>query len=241
MNGRDFYAALYASNLDDEAKWLAFGAVDKANSVESLVPTKPNSVMEMGAGTGALIAELQRRGFADRYIAIDYSPDAARYMRSHLKGVEIHETDITQTIPARADVVVLSHVVEHLEEPSAFLSVVARLDFDWLVIECPLEDLPASRLKNLFRDRTKNLAGHVQFFTKKSFRALVGQHFEIVAERHYASWQPGEVARFIAEKDKLTAPVAAVKHITMHLGPRFFGPLWKRLWVGNCALLCRRI
>lgn len=239
MNGRDYYAAIYASQLDAEAKWLAFGAVEKANSVESLLYKQLGSVMELGAGTGALIAELQRRRFASRYIAVDFSPEAAKYMRSTLSGVEIHECDITRTIPDQANVVVLSHVLEHLEDPDSFLAAIARLNFKWLVIECPLEDLLASRLKNLFRDRRKNLAGHVQFFTKRSFRKLVSRHFKIVGERHYAPWQPGSVVRFIGEKDHLPSHVEWVKHITMHLGPRFLGPVWKRLWLGNCALLCR--
>jgi SAM-dependent methyltransferase len=239
MNGRDYYAAIYASQLDAEAKWLAFGAVEKANSVQCLVREKPESVMELGAGTGALTAELQRRKFSDRYVAVDYSPDACRYMRAHLDGVEIYEADIAQTIPAAAQVVVASHVVEHLERPDDFLSPLAKFNFDWLVLECPMEDLAASRAKNLFRDRTRNLAGHVQFFTPRTFRALAARHFDVVDDRWYAPWQPSEVVRFIADKDGLSPHIAAIKHVTMHYAPRLLEPLWKRLWLGNYALLCR--
>ena len=243
--GRDHYASIYASQLDAEAKWLAFGAVEKANSVQMLVTPrmpKPLTVMELGAGTGAIVAELQRRAFAVNYIAVDYSTDACEYMRRNLRGVNVVRADIVaERIPDQADVVLLSHVVEHLEEPETLLSAIAKnIDFEWLVIECPLEDLPASRLKNLFRDRSRNLAGHVQFFSERSFRELIGRHFTIVDHRHYAPWSPSHVVSFLAIKDRMSPTTRITKRFTMEFGPRFMAPLWKRLWLGNYALLCKK-
>jgi hypothetical protein len=66
--GRDQYSAIYSAQLEAEAKWLAIGAVEKANSIERLVLQRishPRRIVELGAGTGAIIAELQRRNFAD--------------------------------------------------------------------------------------------------------------------------------------------------------------------------------
>ena len=243
MTGRDHYADIYSSQLDAEAKWLAFGAVHKADSIELLMAGKERSstVLELGAGTGAVIAELQRRAFADKYVAVEYAPHASAHMRKHLRGVEVRELDIVKDpISERVNVVVISHVLEHLEEPELMLSNVAKIDFDWLVIECPLEDLLASRIKNLFRDRMSNLAGHVQFFTAASFRSLVSEHLEIVGERLYAPWTSPEVIDFIAEKDHLSPRMRMMKHLTMHAMPRYFGPIWKRLWLGHHALLCRK-
>lgn len=243
--GRDYYANIYASQLDAEARWLAFGAVEKANSVELLVRPrlpKPNTVMELGAGTGAIISELQRRKFAANYIAVDFAGEACEYMRNHLHDVTVAQADIvTEHIPDKADVVLLSHVIEHLENPEQLLSAVAdNVSFEWLVIECPLEDLPASRFKNLFRDRRQNLAGHVQFFTAASLRNLISRHFTIVDHRYYAPWCPHQVVSFIAEKDHLSSARRLIKWFTMAIGPRFMAPLWKRVWLGNYALLCKK-
>ncbi|MBL0141388.1 MAG: class I SAM-dependent methyltransferase [Betaproteobacteria bacterium] len=179
---------------------------------------QPGSVMELGAGTGAVIGELKRRGFARRYIAADYSKDACSFMSSQLDGIEVHRIDIVRDrIPERAEVVVLSHVLEHLEQPERLLEAIARnVDFDWFVVECPMEDLPASRLKNLFRDRLDNLAGHVQFFTPRSLRALVGRYFEIEGDRYYAPWAPGEVVDFISERNRYSAFRRAVSSFTMN-------------------------
>ena len=244
-SGRDYYANIYASQLEAEAKWLAFGALEKANSVELLVHrrlTKPITVLELGAGTGAIIAELQIREFATNYIAVDYSPEACGHMRKNLRGVTVIQADIvTERIPEAADVVLLSHVLEHLEDPATLLSAVAKnVSFEWIVIECPLEDLALSRFKNLFRDKKQNLAGHVQFFTAASLCALISQHFNIVDYRHYAPWYPSQVVSFIAEKDQLSTSSRIIKQVTMDVGPRYMASVWKRLWLGNYAVLCKK-
>jgi 2-polyprenyl-3-methyl-5-hydroxy-6-metoxy-1,4-benzoquinol methylase len=183
--GRDQYSAIYSAQLDAEAKWLAIGAVEKANSIERLVSPRishPKRIVELGAGTGAIIAELQRRNFADAYVAVDYSTDATEYMRRNLTNVEVLQADIVEEpVGGTFDVVVISHVLEHLESPDTFLAALVRnLDFRFAVIECPLEKLAASQLKNLFRDRYQNLAGHVQFFNRRSLSAVVRRHLKII-------------------------------------------------------------
>jgi SAM-dependent methyltransferase len=244
MIGRDHYAEIYASQLDAQAKWLAFGAVAKADSVEELMHgrPRPNVLLELGAGTGAVIAELQRRSFADRYIAIDYSVDACRYMQKHLVDVDIRRADIVlDGLAEKVNIVVLSHVLEHLEDPERLLrSIASDIDFDWLIIECPLDDLPAARVKNLFRDRRKNLAGHVQFYNLESFCSLVSKHFDVIARRHYAPVLPREVVTFVSRKDRVSWAKHVVRQLTMNLCPRTISMIWKHVWHAHCALLCRR-
>jgi SAM-dependent methyltransferase len=243
--GRDHYSDIYATQLEAEAKWLRVGAIEKANSVERLILPRiahPRRVIELGAGTGAIIAELQRRNFADVYVAVDYSADAVEYMRRNLPKVEILRADIVQEpISGTFDVVIVSHVLEHLESPDVFVAALVRhLEFRWLVIECPLEDLPASRFKNRFRDKHANLAGHVQFFNPESLSMLVGRHVSIVNSRRYASWASAETVRFLAQKDGLPRHKRWIKHLTMGVLPRLLGPIWERYWVGNYALLCQK-
>jgi hypothetical protein len=71
------------------------GAIEKANSVERLILPRiahPGRVIELGAGTGAIITEWERRNFADVYVTVDYSPDA-EYMKRNLTNVEILRAD----------------------------------------------------------------------------------------------------------------------------------------------------
>jgi SAM-dependent methyltransferase len=243
--GRDQYSAIYSAQLEAETKWLTIGAVEKANSIERLVSPRirhPKRILELGAGTGAIIAELQRRNFADVYVAVDYSTDATDYMKRNLKNVEVLRADIVEEpIYGAFDVVVVSHVLEHLENPDNFLAALVRnLDFHFAVIECPLEDLAASRLKNLFRNQYENRAGHVQFFNRRSLSAVLRKHLKIVDSRHYCSWVSSETVRFLANKDALPLHKGWIKHLTLGILPRVAAPLWKRYWIGNYALLCQK-
>jgi trans-aconitate methyltransferase len=174
--GRDRYADIYREDVDAEAEWLAVGARKKVDSIEELLRStgvQAGTLVELGCGSGAVIAECQRRELAAHYSGVDFSPEAVDFARAHHPRISFEQLDITQQEPScgRADVVVLSHVIEHLEAPGAVLSRLPALG-KYAVIEVPLEDLPASRIKNLFRDRTKNRAGHVAWFTADSFRHL---------------------------------------------------------------------
>jgi len=44
-----------------------------------------------------------------------------------------------------------------------------KVRFRYLVAEVPLEDLLISWIKNFFRDWTRNISGHVHFFTETTF------------------------------------------------------------------------
>ena len=176
VSGRDYFEEIYQTDLELEAQWLRYGAVEKVNSIEILFnrhAITPITLLEMGCGTGAVIAECQRRGLGAEFTAIDYSREAIGYLKSHSQGIHCIEADITDPnfkLDRCFDVVVLSHVLEHLEEPLMFLqSLMNKVRFRYLVAEVPLEDLLISWIKNLFRDRTRNISGHVHFFTETTF------------------------------------------------------------------------
>jgi hypothetical protein len=243
--GRDQYAEEYANQLRCQAEWLAYGAIEKANSVELLLKRylkAPESLIELGAGTGAIIAELRQRKIAKKYIAVEYSKDACAYMEKNLDGVQIIQADIVNdAIEYSADVIVLSHVLEHLELPDKLLSTIKQnIKFRYLIIECPLEDLLMCRVKNLFRDRNNNSAKHVHFYNKDTLKIQIQKHFNIIEERYYCPWAPIEVINFLVKKDKLTKLSKYVKYMTMNVLPRFMPSIWRKYWLGNYAVLCTR-
>lgn len=193
MLGKDHYRLLYQTELEKEAEWLRLTAVEKVNSIERLLKRnkiRPKNMLELGCGVGAVIKECQRRSLAMKYMGVDYAPEAIDYIRNHSEGIETIQGDITDSdfyIDDTFDVVILSHVLEHLENPSDFLRVVKKsLKFSYAVIEVPLEDLIASRIKSVLRDKAANKAGHVQFFTSRTFENLLSSNgFKIVDRRTY--------------------------------------------------------
>jgi SAM-dependent methyltransferase len=246
VSGRDYYEQIYRNELEEEARWLEYGAADKVNSVEILLRRQgitPVSVLELGCGTGAVILECQRRGLGAEFTAIDYSQEAIGYLAGHSRDIRCLAADITRPdfkLEQNFDVVILSHVLEHLEEPLRFLQLLmSRVRFRYLVAEVPLEDLLASRLKNLFRDRTRNTAGHVQFFTQDTFgKLLESAGLTWQNYRRYAPVSPLEAIDLVRRRCGLSAAGTIVKKSTGYYLPRMLGPLWERIYYAHLAVLC---
>lgn len=247
MTGKEHYIRVYAQELDLEAEWLRRGAHEKVNSIQQLLSTlstRPRTMIEMGCGTGAVITECQRRNLADEYAAVDYSPDAMDYVCRHTHGIDAFVADITDphSLPQAYDVVILSHVLEHLEQPLGFLEALQKIDYRYLIAEVPLEDLLAARIKALFRDRRRNTAGHVQFFTAASFtRLLESAGMKVLTTRRYVPKFDQDTIEFICRKNAL----GAVKRAQLMALSRLILPVaesaWSRLYYGHYAALCQKV
>jgi SAM-dependent methyltransferase len=244
QSGRDYFDRLYRDGLDEEERWLALTAGPKVDSVELLLAgsNSPGTVVELGCGTGSVIEECRKRGIGVRHVAVDYSADATRRLHERT-GIEVETADICDWRPGegiQADLVLLCHVLEHLERPESVLRTVRSFLSDGrLIAEVPLEDLPIARLKALLRDRTRNAAGHVQFFTRQSFvRLLRDSGFEVVAIRQYAPVLASGTIRFWSEKDRVPVRNRIIRYMTFKYLPLVFQFAWCRLWYGHLAVLC---
>jgi SAM-dependent methyltransferase len=245
VTGRDFYADYYRQELQEHAKWLEYGAVEKVNSIAELCSRNRielRSLLELGCGTGAVIIECERRGLAADYMAVDYSPEAIQYLRSKAPRISCLVADITDPgfkLDNHFDVIVLSHVLEHLEQPLPFLNAIKeRFDFRHLIVEVPLEDLFMPRVKCLFSDRKQNSAGHVQFFTETSFTALLhSAGLEIDDRRRFVPRMSAEAIRFMCRGSSSRLRTAYKLCTTCYL-PRLLNPVWKQVWYAHLAALC---
>jgi SAM-dependent methyltransferase len=246
VTGRDHYNELYNADLEAEAQWLQYGAEEKVNSVEILLSTngiQPYSIVELGCGTGALISEMQRRKLAHEFTGVDSSARALDYLRSRSDGIRLIKADITESdvLKGQYGLLVSSHVLEHLEEPRKCLAAIQAMDWKHAVFEVPLEDLFAGKLKARIRDRTRNLAGHVSFFTAASFERLLGQTgFKIRDERQYVPISTLEALRFVNRKNNSNGLRSAQTILVGHYLPRLVEPLWRRYYYSHLAVLCAR-
>ncbi len=244
--GRDDYSEKYRHNLSFQSEWLKRGAIQKADSVQLLMDQngiKPNAILELGCGTGAVIGELQKRNLAQEYFGLDFSADAIRLMSEMYPNVSSKVADITvnpNPFERNAfDIVVLSHTIEHLEEPIPFLQSVRAIPFKGLIAEVPLEDLLFGRLKSRVNDRAKNTAGHVQFFTRESFKALLTEAgFNIIDERIYSPSFDRATINFAYRDQGLLK--WSYKMFTERYLPLTLGPLWYNLYHAHYAVLCEK-
>jgi SAM-dependent methyltransferase len=153
----------------------------------------PGRVLDFGCGNGVLTYWMHGHGFGKEVVGIDISSPAIAFANRHLArpGLTFQtfsaDTDLSGLGPF--DVVIASHVLEHLAKPEQALARLAALG-EWLVLEVPLEDCVVPRIQTGLglTSREHNPVGHVNFWTPRSFRALLdASGLVVVREFQYAA------------------------------------------------------
>jgi ubiquinone/menaquinone biosynthesis C-methylase UbiE len=89
------------------------------------------SIVDVGCGNGVLLEEIRRRYPRLRLTGIDLSQSQIEINRARDKTIEWIAADAQQSsassLDNRFDIVVTSEVVEHLDDPAAFVGNTARL------------------------------------------------------------------------------------------------------------------
>jgi len=155
-----------------DSEWRRLGALGKADNIVSLCKCLPqDSVLEIGAGEGAILKRLSELNFGKKLYALEISTS----------GVEtIKKKEIPQLIECsvfdgyrvpyedgKFDIAILSHVIEHVEHPRLLLYEASRVA-KFVFVEVPLED--TIRLSN---DFVFDEVGHINFYSPKTIRRLL--------------------------------------------------------------------
>ena len=229
--------------LDREHEWALVGAREKARSVVALTEGMDiSTLLEVGCGSGAVLEQLDHEGFAERYYAIEPSAELVNYMRSRGAIGRLVDADAATLRGSRLgreryDLVVLSHVLEHVEDPGRILC--DALDIGELVlVEVPLEGSFLGNLRAAVRRRStgaprrNNPAGHIQYFGYRDIRALVhSSGGDILRERIYVP-RAGLWYQFARESFARKVYHAAVLALS-----RLAPALWGRFYYGHFACL----
>ena len=176
MSGRPgadagFYDAAYRRAGEREARWRELGAMGKADHVERLLPSRPARLVEIGCGDGALLAELRRRGAAGALAGFDVSAEAVDASRKRgLDRVDVFDGARLPVADDSFDAAVLSHVLEHVEDPSSLLEEAARVA-PTVFLEVPLEASLSGRRAS--RRALSASAGHVQALDRAAVGTMV--------------------------------------------------------------------
>jgi SAM-dependent methyltransferase len=214
------------------SEWRRLGALAKAENAVALCAAVPHaSVLEIGAGEGALLARLAELGFAPALSAAEISESGVSAIRGRgIPGLVDCRRFDGETLPwpdASFDLAILSHVLEHAEHPRRLLVEAARVARS-VFVEVPLEDT-----LRLPRDFTPDAVGHINFFHRRSLRRFVQTcGLEVTAERVATPAREAMVFR----SGWRGALAHAVKQLALRLAPA----LATRLFTYHGALLCRR-
>lgn len=186
---RAFYTAGYSVADPAEAaklgRWRALGARSKAAHAFDLCTRAglfPTTLVEIGCGDGALLAELS--GLAAVVDGFELSPTAIELARKRgIPGARRLEAYDGTRVPAgdgAYDLAVLSHVLEHVPDPAPLLAEAARVA-SHVLVEVPLE-ANRSAARPAKRAEAARI-GHLHAFDRAAVRALLARTgLEPVAE-----------------------------------------------------------
>jgi SAM-dependent methyltransferase len=147
--------------LQQYAGWIG-DALERSGAVRP-----PEAVLDVGCGNGSLLLALQERWPAARVAGCDPSRESAAYAAS--AGLDVWQGS-SATLPAgrQVDLVVSVNVLEHTEDPDAFLRQLrgALAPDGTLVVICPDGRVPGVELL---------IADHLHSFTPEHVRQLVSR------------------------------------------------------------------
>ncbi len=184
----DFYTGSeYAANNPtwdiEDTQWKARKIVDIIQSSGF----QPNSICEIGCGSGGILAGLRKAYPAISLTGYDIAPSAARFwpkwedcdIRFHTGNFLTEDTD-------NYDILLLIDVLEHLPDPHSFLSEI-RGRSKYLVVHFPLDlsALSVARESPLLHVRRK--VGHIHYFTKHLALELLHETGYVCIDAQYTN------------------------------------------------------
>jgi SAM-dependent methyltransferase len=133
----------------------------------------PPKVLDAGCATGALLEKLRNRGWA--CAGVELSP-AAEYARKE-RGLDVRLASLEETrFPAASfDLVLASHLIEHLNDPAAFVREVCRVLAPGGYFFVTTPNIAGFQAR-LFRGRWRSaIFDHLYLFSVKTLSALLRQ------------------------------------------------------------------
>ena len=216
---------------DDLSEWRELGAIDKASNIRSLCASRvPTTVLDIGAGEGAVLQQLADSGFGKRHFALDISASGVERIGSRKIPtlVECRQFD-GYTVPypdATFDLAILSHVVEHVEHPRLLLNEAARVA-DFVFVEVPLE-----HNRGLGADFVPDTVGHINFYTAKTIRLLVQScGHEVIDQR--------ETHAALRQYQYMHGSKGTIKYLIKDLALRTMPSVAQSLWTYHSSMLIR--
>ncbi|MBP1928350.1 ubiquinone/menaquinone biosynthesis C-methylase UbiE [Methanolinea mesophila] len=161
----------YYSKEENKSEWRDLGAIDKVNNIVELCGKYPHEkILEIGSGEGAILKRLSDLKFGKELCSLEISSSGINSILKKniptLKEVIIFDGyDIPYT-DKEFDLVILSHVIEHVEHPRKLLYEATRVG-KFIFIEVPLDD--TIRLK----EQHLNKSGHINFYSLKTIKMLL--------------------------------------------------------------------
>jgi SAM-dependent methyltransferase len=153
--------------------------------------TAPTRIFEIGIGEGIVTSRVIERFAGVPVIGLDLpDPELAAQWQSRDLSCAFGDAGALPFPDDAFDLALAIEVFEHLPDPAAALSELARVCAGSLIASVPFE--PIWRLGNMARGRylrdLGNTPGHVNHWTSRRFTSLVSRRFDVVERATPLPW-----------------------------------------------------
>jgi len=205
------------TTYETPTQWRLVGAEGKADHVVELCERNrciPETLLEVGAGDGAILAWLGKKSFCKAMHAVEISQSGVRViLDQRIPGLVSCQTFDGYSLPFKDDcfdLAILSHVLEHVEYERALLREVARVS-KYQVIEIPMD---FGALNNDHFQMLGPSYGHINAHSPPSLRFLLSTENLVVVDGLLGQydWALQEYDYFVNNsREKTTAALAAFR------------------------------
>ncbi len=150
-------------------------------------------VLEIGVGEGFSTQKIRKMfSAAVHFEASEFCPDLVQLAQQRNPDVLVSQESIYKLDRESSsfDLVLCLEVLEHLTEPHLALSELARVSRQYVMVSVPRE--PLWRALNMIRGKYigswGNTPGHLQHWSVREFRELVGTLFMVLEVRTPLPW-----------------------------------------------------
>ncbi|MDB5131642.1 MAG: methyltransferase type 11 [Mucilaginibacter sp.] len=241
-NIKNAYDGFYQEH--DEA-WRMLGATYKAQHIIAVCKGHTfKRVLEVGAGDGSILKLLADQNFAPEYHAVEISESGVGHILSrninNLLSVQLFDGYRLPFEDDGFDLIILSHVLEHVEHERMLLREMKRVARHF-VIEVPLDYRKGVdiRIKHFLA------YGHINVYTPTSLRYLLGtEGFEL--EKDLTSMIEPEVTKFNTyinqkkPKGLITNLKISLEFTIKNTLTKLFGKKLEEKFANAYTVLCRK-
>jgi SAM-dependent methyltransferase len=200
-----------------EEEWRRIGAIGKADNIVRawrLAGSSPKpSVVELGCGNGAIAARLSSLAFFRTYQGFDLSESGIQAATARGIPDATFAVTTSPTIPVEsADVVIMSHVIEHLEHPRELIGEARR------IAPILIAEVPCELHGRLPYEYDWDPVGHINHYNPAAIRKLLQTcRFDVIDQ--FTTNTSRQVATF-KEPGFRSAVKWSVKQTALWLSPR---------------------
>ena len=161
-------------------------------TLDRMLPaTAPASILEVGVGEGEILQRLRQRFPIAEATGVDLDdPELMAEWKRRNLPCEVGDATALRFADGEFDLVLAIEVLEHVPDPDRALAELARVCRGSVVLSVPFE--PVWRLGNMARGRylkdLGNTPGHVNHWSRWSFRRFVATRFEVEAIASPLPW-----------------------------------------------------